>query len=161
MNSKSSFLVHELETIDTCKQYSLLVSHSEYNVAKKRNSIFDSTQPFFPPWQDIRNFWILPSTDIHLYEFKIWFVRKNLWIGTKPLQIFDCLFIFKFGVDLIHELYQQYSQYSTSQPNQRRNAIIASTRKNDWRYSKYGQRSLKRTSWQNNISKDRRIRSIL
>ena len=92
------------------------ISHSEYNDAEKRYLIFDSTQPFFPPWQDIGNFWILPSIYIHLYELRIWFVRKNLWIGTKPLQIFDGLFIFKLGVDLVHELYQQYSPYSTSRP---------------------------------------------
>ena len=48
MNSKLSFLVQELETIDTWKQFSLLVSHSEYNDAEKRYLIFDSTQPFFP-----------------------------------------------------------------------------------------------------------------
>ena len=161
MNSNSSFLVHELETIDACKQFSLLVSHSEYNGAEKRYLIFDSTQPFFPPWQDIGNFWILPSLYIHLYELRIWFVRKNLWIGTKPLQIFDELFIFKFGVDLVHELYQQYSPYSTSRPIERRNVNIASTRKNYGRYSKYGRRSLKRSLWQNNISKVRRIQSIL
>ena len=56
MNSKLSFLVQELETIDTWKQFSLLVSHSEYNDAEKRYLIFDSTQPFFPTWQDIGNF---------------------------------------------------------------------------------------------------------
>ena len=71
MNSNSSFLVHELETIDACKQFSLLVSHSEYNDAEKRYLIFDSTQPFFPQWQDIGNFLILPSLYIHLYELRI------------------------------------------------------------------------------------------
>ena len=48
MNSKLSFLVQELETIDAWKQFSLLVSHSQYNDAEKRYLIFDSKQPFFP-----------------------------------------------------------------------------------------------------------------
>ena len=67
MNSKLNCFVHELETIDTCKQYSLLVSHSEYNVAKKRNSIIDSTQPFFPHGRilEISEF-CLPQISTHM-----------------------------------------------------------------------------------------------
>ena len=57
------FFVQELETIDTWKQFSPLVSHSEFNDAEKRYLIFDSTQPFFP----IAGYWKFLNFAFHIY----------------------------------------------------------------------------------------------
>ena len=147
INLKPFFSDRELEKNDACKQCLILGSYSEYKVAKKRYSIFDSVEAFFPHSRklEISNFSLLPISTYMSWEINLWEktckLEPNLFRSSSI-----CLSLSLESISSIDylsnipniSLWDWFNEATHTWPQ---------PEETEWRCTRYEQRKLERPLW--------------